>query len=476
MSKIKSPLRFSRHFGVDPEHMRQLGAFDPALEADTPLFIDPILVKRSAAIELSEAGCARIDEHFENLYRLLAASNRTDDVCWNAAQRFLKFHEVPGTCLGYGGGSIHGSGWGSGLTGELLTRAKEIIDAGVEDPALFLLIGLFSPNIGPDRLSDMYTNILLPDLAAYSERICDSLGVPVEEFRIDNRDLFLPVNPSQLRRTPIVLVPRDVLRDLPIASSVEEIWEAAEHNQALRDAMNAHIGALWESANREQKEQTLRVLLRNPRYASSLLQQLMEAASEPYDLVNDPKGLLVWTDLAYEIGQSYPRQIAPPRDHNLDELDRVVKEIIGQFKHLMEDRDLWRVLHDSNSRKSEKTTQRLFYSVAYAYCKANGFDITPEADTGNGPVDFKFSNGQHPRILVELKLSKNDVQHGHDVQLPTYVRAEKADRAHYVVVDVGRLGRKWVNLVTTRRLANQTEPSIWLIDATPRESASTRSA
>ena len=131
---------------------------------------------------------------------------------------------------------------------------------------------------------------------------------------------------------------------------------------------------------------------------------------------------------------------------------------------------------DSDSRKSEKTTQRLFFAVAYAYCKSNSIDITPEADTGNGPVDFKFSKGLHPKILVELKLSKNDVKHGHDVQLPAYVEAEEADRSHYVVVDVGHLGRKWAELEIARTATGQKEPSIWLVDATPRASASVRRA
>ncbi len=320
----------------------------------------------------------------------------------------------------------------------------------------------------------MYTNILLPDLSLYTERVCDALGVPLEEFRIDNRDLHLPVNPTQARRTPIVLVPSDVLRDLPIASSVEEIWIAAEHNEALREGINSHIGALWQRVNREQKSEILQSLLRDPRYASSLIQRLLESLAEPYDQMADPRGLLVWTDLAYELAERFPRTIPQPAERTVEELDRIVIEIIAQFKELMEQRDLWRVLQDSDTRKSEKTTQRLFYSVAFAYCKANGFDITPEADTGNGPVDFKFSLGSHPKILVELKLSKNDVKHGHDVQLPTYVRAENADKAHYVVVDVGRMGRKWVELQAGRVARGQTEPAVWLVDATPRASASVR--
>lgn len=474
MGKVKSPLRFSRSFGIDPVRLLELGVFDPVLEVDSPLFLDPILLSRSSIDGFSDSATSRIDEFFDNLYRLLRASRRENDVTWEAAKRMLSFHEVPGTCLGYGGGSIHGSGWGAQLTADLLRRAKEIIDAGVDDHRLFLLTGLFSPGIGSDRLSDMYTNIIVSDMAAYTETICDSLGVPLEEFRVNDVDVFLPSNRSQPRRTPIFLLPTEILRDLPIAESVEDIWRVATHNEDLRDGMNAYVGAMWERANKDQKEQALQAMLQDPKYARELIDKVLQAEASEYDQRHDPRGLLVWTDLAYSIANDFPKNIEAPHGTTLAELDRIVREIIEQFRFLMEVRDLWRVLHDSNSRKSEKTAQRLFFSVAYAYCTANRLDVTPEADTGNGPVDFKFSAGDHPKILVELKLSKNNVKRGYEVQLPVYVEAEKADLSHYVVIDVGGLGNKWVDLERERAAAKQTEPTTWLIDATPRPGASTR--
>ncbi|MGM9489768.1 hypothetical protein [Ideonella sp. YS5] len=477
MAKIKSPLRFSRHFGVPPAEMHKLGVFDPVLQADTKLFIDPVLLRQSAAPELKIAATDKLKTFFENLYRLLAFSRRKGDIAWTAAVARLKFHEVSGTCLGYGGGSIHGSGWGEGLTGELMLRAKELIDLGVDDPELFLLIGLFSENVGPDRISDMTTNIILGSLGDYTARMCCGLGVPIEPFVISGAEFELPVNPLQLRqRTPVILVPTDVLRELPVAFSVEDIWVAARESEEIRNRINQEVGVIWRGISKERKSDVLRALLKDPEYAKTLIRKVLAAPAKEYDQGKDPRGLTVWSDLAYLLAQDNPHTIAKPADSSVGSLNAVVVAIIEQFRFLIEKRDTWRVLHEAPTRKTEKTAQMLFFAVAYSYCQANNLDVTPEADTGNGPVDFKFSSGGSPKILVELKLSKNDVQRGHDVQLPDYVDAEKADGAHYVVVNVGSLGKKWMSLQASRTAKGQAEPQVWLVDATPRASASVRTA
>jgi 1-acyl-sn-glycerol-3-phosphate acyltransferase len=109
---------------------------------------------------------------------------------------------------------------------------------------LLLLNGLFSDRIGPDRISDMTTNIVLPDLAAYTARICREANVPIEPFKLNGHEVALPVNPLQAgRRTPVILVPADVLRDLPVASSVDDIWRVAAKNEQIRGRMSAEIGA-----------------------------------------------------------------------------------------------------------------------------------------------------------------------------------------------------------------------------------------
>lgn len=126
--------------------------------------------------------------------------------------------------------------------------------------------------------------------------------------------------------------------------------------------------------------------------------------------------------------------------------------------------------------RPEKAAQRLFFAVAHAYCKANDLDLTPEADTGNGPVDFKVSRGFSGRVLVEIKLSRNSkLTNGYTKQLEAYKVAEETLQAFYVVVDVGQMGEKDKRLIEIKNEASgrgeQISPIIF-VDGSRRASAS----
>ncbi len=110
-------------------------------------------------------------------------------------------------------------------------------------------------------------------------------------------------------------------------------------------------------------------------------------------------------------------------------------------------------MYKENRRpKHESTAQRLFFAVAYSYCKANNIDVSPEIDTGTGKVDFKFSSGFEARTLVEVKLSTNArLVHGYEVQLETYKASEETRSAIYLVIDVGSMGKKEERLLKLRR-------------------------
>jgi hypothetical protein len=115
--------------------------------------------------------------------------------------------------------------------------------------------------------------------------------------------------------------------------------------------------------------------------------------------------------------------------------------------------------------------------VAYSYCKANNLDVTPEADAGNGPVDFKFSSGFNTRVLVEIKLSTNSLLHGYEKQLEIYKKADDTDHGIYLVVDVGGIGQKYAEVQRSRLAAierGETTSKIFLVDGNRRASASKR--
>ena len=171
---------------------------------------------------------------------------------------------------------------------------------------------------------------------------------------------------------------------------------------------------------------------------------------KPYDIIGDPKGELLWRDLQYVVAVRDPLKIDQPAQHDMPAICTVAEAIIAQFRHLIEERRYSEDLY-YNEPKPKSAAQKLFFVVAYNYCKANNLDITPEAETGRGPVDFKFASGFTGRVLVEIKLSTNkQIVHGYTRQLEAYKSGEETVMAYYVVIDVGGMGKKDQALIKER--------------------------
>ena len=115
--------------------------------------------------------------------------------------------------------------------------------------------------------------------------------------------------------------------------------------------------------------------------------------------------------------------------------------------------------------------------VADAYCEANNLDLSRESNAGRGPVDFKVAGGYKARVLAEIKLSSNTkLVHGFERQVDEYTQAESAQRAVFVVIDVG-YGGNWQKRLTAainkaRGTKGKRAPEVVVIDGTPKRSAS----
>lgn len=481
MGKLSNPALFSTHFGRDPAALDANGVFDPILNADTPLFIDPLLLEHSAASTFAKASREQFVAYFNTVIGLIVGSKAIDDAPWRAAERKLRFPEVPYTCLGYGAATVRGSGGGTQQTAHLVRTAAEIIELGITDPDLFVAMALIEEGIGPDRISDMTTKIVLPALINYTTEVCNELGIATQQLtvRLRNGDQFsgmLPVNTFLGPQEPLVLMPRDVLRQLPIATDWASVSDAASQNAAFRQNVNENIAAIWTARSRESKSVLREWALSDDATFQKLLDLLQGVEPTGYDFASDPAGEIFWRNLLDHIDRSDLGSVQRPLNWTIDSVVALVEKIIETFRHLVEDRRLSEELYHDGKPRAEKAAQRLFFVTAHAFCKANDLDVTPEADTGNGPVDFKFSAGFSTRVLVEIKLSTNGkVVAGYTRQLETYATAEEASAGFYVIVDVGHMGDKLERLLAIKNeLAAQGKPTrpIVVIDANRRPSAS----
>lgn len=150
----KKPFYFSDHFGVDKAKLNELGVFDPILNFDTKVFVEPLLLKQSSS-PIVKKSYQNYKTFFSNLLLLLQKSEKKDDKCWRAAKELVDFPEYQYTCIGYSSGTTEGQGSGIEFNDKILQSAIEIVDKAEGNPEIFLLLPLLEEGIAGDRISDM---------------------------------------------------------------------------------------------------------------------------------------------------------------------------------------------------------------------------------------------------------------------------------------------------------------------------------
>ena len=391
--------------------------------------------------------------------------------------RRLVFPEFPGSSLGYSKGHTEGSAIGAELAGQLTSLAKEIIDAGIQELEIFELVGLLQEGIGADRVSDMTVRIILPDLLAFTARVAEGFGVQTKSTTYQDVAYQLPVIPS-VGHT-VLLVPHSLLRNLPVAESWEDIDRVASHNQTLRNRVNSIIGSTWKRAtSRRVSKATLRnTLLQHPELIHDLVDQYRRKPAQAYDFDRDPAGQHIWNTESLKVASAEPLDLSGYRPAAPGNIVSLVQTICMKFKQLVEANRFSRVLYnDDGSTRKERTAQQAFFVIATTYCEANNVDISPEADAGAGPVDFKLSQGFRNRVLVEVKLSSNQrLLHGFDKQLPAYAAAESSMHNILLVIQTANSDSKIKKLrkkIEVAKNSGQTVPELIVVDGRLSPSAS----
>ncbi|WP_413043200.1 hypothetical protein [Pseudomonas sp. YJ42] len=476
MAKIKLLATISSEFGISPDRLDELDIIDTQLTVDTHLFIDPLLLPSSKHEEMSVGAATAYEQRFEFIVKLLTASKAQGDLPWRKAAKLFSFSEVSWTCLGYSA-SIRGAGFGPELSATTLKTASEIVNLGITDIDFFMGLSLLEEGIGPDRISDMTTNIIINNLVDFTLRVNAILGIPTKKFLVAGREVNLPLNPYTQEQ--LIFVPRDIVRDLPIATDWSDIARVSKENEDYREKVSGGIGKIWSTMTKKKKSELKESALKSKEAFEQVLELLHEVPKKPYDFDADTNGEHFWIKLL-DIAHKHPMAGAlATNPSTIAEAKALVVKIIEQFQDLIENKGIWKELWtDDEKPRKEKAAQRLFFSIAYSYCKANNLDITPEADSGNGPVDFKFSKGFDVRIVVEIKLSTNSsLVRGYTSQLEIYKKAEDTVEGVYLVIDVGHIGNKYGDIQRIRREAidqHEQVSAIYLVDGNRKASASKR--
>ena len=338
MAKINKPIRFSDHFNIPNETFETNGVLNPTLNMDTDLFISPLLLANSSSQEMKN-GRNRYETRFKNVVKLLSHSTEVGDVAWKGAEDLLHFPEVKGICLGYSATSTSGSGSGNEITERSMRTANDIINLGMQDNDLFVLLFLLEKGFGADRISDMTANIIRPDIVEYTSNFLESHSANTADVSkqtpSENIEANLPVNPFNGNR--ILLLPKDILRKLPIANDWSEVADAAHQNAFLRSDANHDIAEMFKQTG-QAKQKRKSLALASLSNAKEMMNIIRSIGITPYDFISDADGHITWIDLIDRFHEDDIQSITPPKVKNIQTLNQVVEEIIDQFSFLITER------------------------------------------------------------------------------------------------------------------------------------------
>lgn len=449
--------------GLDLE---QLGVFDSLMDEDSNFFINIKRLRDTKVPEFKDS-YDDINAYFRDLGILLKASKNPKDKLYKTAVKKFKFSEVRGINLGFSKGT-RGAGFGPILSSQIVKDASEIIKSGSEQPEIFHLTSLFEENVGPDRLSDMIATIIYDDIVGYTKRIYKEVGINEKNCPEYSFKSGLLINPY--KGCELLLLPIDILHELPIARSWEDIDRVVIENETIRREMSEIVGKEWSRLASSQKKRYIKdFIFMKPHLVSKVIADYKATGVEAYD---------IYQNVNYRI-EKIIRQIIGG-NNNLELKQKIsfdaTLEIIEEYKEWVENKKGFAVLSDVDSRNEEKVVQKTLHGSASYYCKINGLDISPESNSGRGPVDFKISRGED-KTVIEIKLTSNkDCLHGFEVQIEEYAKSEGTDNKIFLLVDNGRSSNriKKVKESYEKRLNDGDNPAtIIVIDAKSKDSAST---
>lgn len=338
---------------------------------------------------------------------------------------------------------------------------------------------LFEKNVGADRISDMTVYILRRQILAYTQRIAAELNLNTRTYEYEDVCFAVPFYEDE----PMHFFPTTLLANLPMATSYDEISDVCDYNKKLIGKVCKAVHGEWkdffEGANK--KNVLKNALLNNPQAYKEAISYFRSLNALPYDFSKDKNNFYFKARLEELVLKALENQAS--KKLSSEDVLQSTREACLLFKECVENHRSYKLMYYEKGKiaKSEDYAQELLFVISEAYLKAKGadIDINPEADTGVGKLDFKFSQGANSRVIIETKLSNNqDLLHGYVTQLPDYMNSQHGAYGIFVVVIINSKKnqieqlKKLKKIESERNKENPSQYEIIFVDARERPTAS----
>ena len=214
----------------------------------------------------------------------------------------------------------------------------------------------------------------------------------------------------------------------------------------------------------ERKEYLREKIFKCPQKLQRIIKAYQSEVAPEYNIFRNPDYIANYLSATYKMPDSSCNDsYAAPMD------------ILENFKQWVEYHRGASVINGCSARPSEKLVQRLIHAVGQMFCKKFNWCFSPEPDSGRGPADFVVSRGVD-KTVVEVKLTSNqDCEHGLEVQIEEYAKAEETKKKIFVLIDTGRCSYR-VQAVYRKQAEMRSKglspATIVVVDAVPKDSVS----
>lgn len=472
-------LLFSEVFDVDPAAVAAYGAFDVALVADLPLFVDPFLIFNSPDPKYQE-----LHEGIVRYLLFLHKKAQGGGISDGLIKAWYRFPEISENWLGFSATTNQGHGLGKkfavALHENLHALFSDFSQTKVTKGIHLEKLCLVSSGVGKDTISDFTNNLIHEYLLRYTESFAVQhidagmrrrIRVPRARFNYETEtwesgQFDLPIhNGSHVLLTPVNLLTKDDtwINKGDLIDGFSWIPDAIP-NDELRGQVNNYFQGLLpkKPTTQEESDAVRRTLLKFP----SLVDYYIRYKEDHGDEARSVSAQKVAQSERLYLAQfaSLPGLLQRETDfYKVEETTLEAARARAMFlKDVIENKGGHRIFYLSGRAIEREEDLQILYRLTWF---ATTLDVGREVNDGRGPADFKVSRGARDKSLVEMKLAGNShLRRNLERQSKIYEKASDAPITVKVILCFSEADQAKVQRILAElKLAG--DPNVVVIDA-----------
>ena len=470
---------FSDVFEVDPAAVEAHGAFDVALVADLPLFVDPFLIFNSP-----DPTYQKLHEGIVEYLLFLHSKARTGELSDDLIKAWYRFPEIKENWLGFSAAGNEGRGLGKKFAVALHTNLHALFsDFGQTKVAKGIHLEklcLVSSGVGKDSVSDFTNNLIHQFLLEYTQAFAADHVAPTMLRRVrvskvrfnydtetwQSGEFELPVhNGRHILLTPVNILTKENtwINKTDFVKGFSWIPDAIS-NDELRGQINNYFRGILPNrpTTQEQSDAVRRTLLKFP----TLVDYYIRYKEDHGDEARSVSASKVSRSRQLYVDQfaGLPALLSSETDfYKVEDTTLSAARIRAHFlKDVIENKGGHRIFYVRGQAIEREEDLQILYRLTWF---ATALDVSREVNDGRGPADFKVSRGASDKSLVEMKLASNShLRRNLERQSLIYERASDAQVTVKVILcfsatDVAKVKRVLAELKMTG------DPNVIVINA-----------